>query len=890
MSYNLAAIRELVAAAFSDEELRTLCFGHYSAVYEQFAAGQSKDDRVLRLVEHADRHGLLNELLAVVKAANLHQYTLFEPRLGVPDGPSSSSSTSLPPQRISLAKLPSTHPDLFGRERELGWLDEAWAGSGTNIVEFVAWGGVGKTALVNKWLAAMAQEGYRGAERVFGWSFYSQGAAEGKQASADPFIAAALAWFGDPDPNAGSPWDKGERLAELVASRRTLLMLDGLEPLQHPPGEMGGRLRDPSMQSLLRELARRPKAGLCVLTTRLAVDDIQDCVAATVRLIELEQLSPDAGEAYLRRLGVQGDSAELREAVEEYDGHALALTLLGTLLRDTCDGDVRRCKEVGPLEGEMGQGWQARRVMQSYEKWLGEGPELAALRLMGLFDRPAEGAALAVLRAAPSIAGLTDALFRQEQVPGLGGLLGSKKPVPLADREWDRAILKLRRARLLDERDPADPAALDTHPLVREHFGEQLKQANSAAWRDAHGRLYEYYKRRAPDRPDTIEAMAPLYAAVAHGCAAGRHQEALDEVYWRRIQRGNEFYTTWKLGALGADLAALAGFFDPPWRRPVAGLTEADKAFLLNEAGYALRALGRLAEAREPMAAALEDCIARKHWQNAARAADNLSELSLSAGDLPAAIRCAEQSVELADRSGDAFERMSDRTTLADALHQAGRSAEAAALFREAEELQAARQPEYPLLYSLQGYQYCDLLLAQAQAEEVLRRAGQTLEWVTAQNWLLDIALDHLSLGRAHLMLADLTPSAPPSLAGKGEGRIGGIGRAAAELDRAVEGLRQAGHQEFVALGLLACAALRRVTGDFDRARRDLDEVLAIATRGGMRLHEADYHLEYARLFLAMDDAAQAREHFATAQRMVSELGYARRDREVAELAAALSF
>ena len=72
-------------------------------------------------------------------------------------------------------------------------------------------------------------------------------------------------------------------------------------------------------------------------------------------------------------------------------------------------------------------------------------------------------------------------------------------------------------------------------------------------------------------------------------------------MYWRRIERGNEHYSWKKLGAFGADLAALSGFFDPPWRRPVDGLTEADKGFVLNEAGFDLRALGRLAEAVEPM-------------------------------------------------------------------------------------------------------------------------------------------------------------------------------------------------------------------------------------------------------------------------------------------------
>jgi hypothetical protein len=148
----------------------------------------------------------------------------------------------LGPEKISLAKLPSTSPDLFGREKELAALDAAWEDPRTRIISFVAWGGVGKTALVNKWLLAMGEDHYRGAERVYGWSFYSQGAAEGKQASADQFTDAALRWFGDPEPEAGTPWDKGERLAELVRKRRTLLVLDGLEPLQTPPPVETGRL------------------------------------------------------------------------------------------------------------------------------------------------------------------------------------------------------------------------------------------------------------------------------------------------------------------------------------------------------------------------------------------------------------------------------------------------------------------------------------------------------------------------------------------------------------------------------------------------------------------------------------------------------------------------
>jgi tetratricopeptide (TPR) repeat protein len=754
--------------------------------------------------------------------------------------------------RVSLAKLPSTSPDLFGREKELAMLDAAWENPKINVLSLVAWGGVGKTALVNKWLLQMGEEDYRGAERVYGWSFYSQGAKEGGQASADQFIAAALEWFGDPDPTKGSPWDKGERLAELIKKQRTLLVLDGLEPLQYPPGEMKGRLKDPGLCCLLRELARH-NPGLCIISTRLPVDDLKDFVDTLVKRTLLEHLSPEAGAAYLVNLGVEGAPKELKQAVEEFDGHALALTLLGSYLAVVYRGDVRQRDKIARLTDEKRQGAHARRVMESYERWFQGKPELDILRMMGLFDRPVKGGAIEALRAKPAIKGLTSELEG------------------LSHEDWHYAVDNLRTARLLAGEDPHEPDTIDCHPLIREHFGEKLEKSNPDAWKEAHSRLYEYYKRQAPEYPDTIEEMAPLYEAVAHGCQACRHQEVLAEVYGRRVQRWNQYFSRTKLGAFGAELAALSGFFDPPWHRPVAMLTKADKSWILSEAGSCLRALGRLAEAAQPMQAALEAVIALEDWGNAARYAINVSEIYLTSGDLTQALEYAQQGVDLADRSGDAFIRMYNRTTLADALHQAGRLEEAEATFREAKEIQRERQPGLPLLYSFQGFRYCDLLLGQGKYQEVQSRASQTLEWVTEEQWLLDIALDHLSLGRAHLLQAQQEGSRD-------------FAHAVAHLDQAVDGLRQAGMQEYVILGLLARAELHRAMGFLDRARADLEQALSIATRGGMRLYEADCHPEYARLHLACCGKEKARESLAKAKGMIEEMGYHRRDGEVAEL------
>ena len=123
------------------------------------------------------------------------------------------------------------------------------------------------------------------------------------------------------------------------------MVLDGLEPLQNPPGPQEGRVREPSLQALLRELAAF-NTGLCVITTRLPVADIADHERTSALRRELEQLSSDARAKLLRAMGVKGQEAELRSASDEFTGHCLALTLLGSYLTDAYDGDIRCRAEV----------------------------------------------------------------------------------------------------------------------------------------------------------------------------------------------------------------------------------------------------------------------------------------------------------------------------------------------------------------------------------------------------------------------------------------------------------------------------------------------------------------------------------------------------------------
>jgi len=481
-------------------------------------------------------------------------------------------------KKVSVARLPVTGSDVFGREEDIAFLDDAWANQQVNVVTIVAWAGVGKSTLVNHWLRRMAAEHYRSAQLVFGWSFYRQGS-RGQSSSADEFFDAALAWFGDPDPRIGTAWEKGERLAKLIACRRTLLVLDGLEPLQNPPGPQEGRLREPSLQALLRELAAFNQ-GLCLITTRTPVADIADHERSSALRRDLEHLPSDAGAELLRALGVQGDEDNLRSASDEFSGHCLALTLLGSYLTDAFNGDIRFRKEVSVRLGQdIRQGAHARKVMESYQTWLGEGPELAVLRMLGLFDRPAEEKALRALLKSPAIPGLTESLTEVH---------------PTA---WQTILARLRRARLLAGEDTHNTGRLDTHPLVREHFGEQLRSQQTDAWKECNRRLFHYYRALAPQLPNSFREMEPLFAAVTCGCNAGLLREALHEVYIPRIQRGSAHFAANVLGARGPLLSVLVHFFEQGrWGSPVEtavegqSLTEEDQLFILMQAAPYLTA------------------------------------------------------------------------------------------------------------------------------------------------------------------------------------------------------------------------------------------------------------------------------------------------------------
>ena len=325
--------------------------------------------------------------------------------------PEMRSVSGWPPLSLDcsdIARLPETGAQLFGRKNELQLLDEMWDSGSANVVSLVAWGGVGKSTLVNQWLQYLKADNYRGATRVYGWSFYSQGTGQ-RVTSADQFVSQALAWFGDPDPTQGSPWEKGERLAELVRREKTLLVLDGLEPLQSAFDFDKGKINDPALSALVTQLAKQNN-GLCVITTREKVAELEPFKTGVMQL-DLEQISKRAGRALLRVGGVQGTDDELEGASEAFGNHALAVSLLATYLHAIEGHHVSHGVAIADLpDVPEKDGKHPRRVMQAFDVRFGQGPQADVLRIMGLFDRPPDLALIEAVKAPPPIAGLTDSL------------------------------------------------------------------------------------------------------------------------------------------------------------------------------------------------------------------------------------------------------------------------------------------------------------------------------------------------------------------------------------------------------------------------------------------------------------------------------------------------
>ncbi|HJO11350.1 MAG: hypothetical protein CMQ17_03455 [Gammaproteobacteria bacterium] len=411
------------------------------------------------------------------------------------------------PEKISLSLLPMTNAEIFGRVEELKLLDAAWEESANNVIQVVAFGGVGKSTLINCWLSRLEKKNYRGAEKVYAWSFYWQGSSSDVKSSGDFFIEHALDWFGDEQPTEGTPWAKATRLANLIRASKTLLILDGLEPLQFPPGPKKGQVENPAVALLIRELAS-DNSGLCVITSRIGVTDLISYQDGRVQTIDLGSLSVEAGTQMLKSAGILGDSADFTSVIKEYSGHPLSLSLLAGYLLVVHQGDISKFREVKSLFDDQNLGTHARNLMRVYLDWFKNTPQCSLLYLIGLFDRAVTLQNLQTLCSNETIDSLTSEL------------------ASFTNSEWRYAISNLKDANLVSVDQRGNDLIIDCHPLVRHYINDYLATEHKELWGKGHGLIFRHLQQAAVGDPSNMRELEPLFRAVIQGSQAGLYVEA----------------------------------------------------------------------------------------------------------------------------------------------------------------------------------------------------------------------------------------------------------------------------------------------------------------------------------------------------------------------------
>jgi tetratricopeptide (TPR) repeat protein len=279
----------------------------------------------------------------------------------------------------------------------------------------------------------------------------------------------------------------------------------------------------------------------------------------------------------------------------------------------------------------------------------------------------------------------------------------------------------------------------------------------------------------------------------------------------------------------------LSHFYDDQGGITASELDVYDKVALYSWQGMALQALGSLVGAIKPLKTVLEMHLTNNDMDHASTATSNLSILYLSLGKIAKAEEYVLQSIQFDAKQPAAHREIYCKVQLANVLHQKGDTKQAEQMFVEAESMLQKSQPELHRLYSGDGFLFAELLLAQGQVEEVMKRVQSTFEYGTS---LLDRAFNQLTMAKALMYRQSMS-------------KVDENANLEKYINQAVEGFRQASEQAHLVLALLTRAAIYRQQKSFRKAWLDLDECYEIVLFSQMKLHLADYHLEACRTIWA---------------------------------------
>ena len=283
-----------------------------------------------------------------------------------------------------IQNIPQTYNRIFGRELDFKRINHFLNQKKCKLLTIIAEGGLGKTALLNEWIKSISNDRF---SKIFAWSFYTQGTTE-RIVSGDLFIEKAMLFFNIKINSKLSPWEKGVKLAEFFIQNKFLVILDGLEPLQHPPFSPNeGMLKDIGIKGFIWKLINEKDGeSFCIVTSRISLKDFQN--NQEIEELRLKGLNPKSGIRLLKYLGVNDDRKLLIKIINDCKGHGLLLVLIGNFLKMTNGDKIKEINKPDLIENEEYVAHHLKKILHSYVDWFGEGFELRLILSLGFFDRP----------------------------------------------------------------------------------------------------------------------------------------------------------------------------------------------------------------------------------------------------------------------------------------------------------------------------------------------------------------------------------------------------------------------------------------------------------------------------------------------------------------------
>jgi len=719
--------------------------------------------------------------------------------------------------------------NFVGRKEMLDTITGWYKNPKVQIGALIGWGGVGKSALVRKWYDNLKSNNIK-PDGIFWWGFY-------RNAYLEQFLNALLRYVtgGQIEPDTiKSTWDKVERIKENIGQGAYLIILDGLEQMQK--GESGdefGKMIHRECAELLHYLADVPKAkGLCLITTRFPLKDLDDWHKRGYENQPLIDLSIPDALSMLKKRGVNGSDEDMIEVTKKYKGHALSLTSVAGYLRRYYGGDIKQAPNVEFVLGDKDRFKDVNKLLSRYADKMSK-PERTFLNIFSLFRGDiTEDDFVGVFRHQMEGTKCNNALVEMDELDFrdlINGLV-----------DW--------RLIACDE----TKKTYSTHPLIKSYFEADFSEKDKKL---CHKRIYQYIGEYAPQQPETLEEMQPLFEQVYHGCAAGLYDEVFSSIYRKKIGgQACDYKITKKLGAEGINLSLVKmSFPEGNFSEMPLVSNKSAQIWLLNEAGMGLSKIGRPKEAEEPFLTGVKMSMEGKDWEYASAGYRNLADLQFRTGEIESGLESSKKALDLARKAKSDRFTWASKAYLGWMLHILGKSKEAENQFSQADEL--CEKTEGFRIYSGWGNFYADFLNSTKRFDEAFELTKQNLEICRRDNFIQSISRCKRCFGAIEM-------------------KKGSIKKAEGHIQDALDIAHKIGVPNLEIEALLERGRLRLDMEKYEVAISDANEVLKICGRTGFKLYEPAAELILARAYLEKKDFDKAETNAHSAYEKAINMKY----------------